>query len=87
MPTDPSSPRTLVLYVREGCHLCDAMERELEPFVRRFDLRCRREDVDGSIELARRYGHKVPVLVDGDFEICHYFLDEEQLLARLGESS
>jgi len=36
-------------------------------------------DIDSDPELVARYGHKVPVLVGGDEEICHYFLDEPQL--------
>jgi thioredoxin reductase (NADPH) len=36
-------------------------------------------DIDSDADLVVRYGHKVPVLVGGDEEICHHFLDEGQL--------
>jgi Glutaredoxin-like domain (DUF836) len=40
-------------------------------------------DVDLDAALESRYGDKVPVLLDGESEICHYFLDEAELAARL----
>jgi hypothetical protein len=49
----------------------------LEP---KLPLALQQIDVDGSEELAARYGHKVPVLTTaGGEEICHYFLDHESL--------
>ncbi|MBX3673862.1 MAG: glutaredoxin family protein [Burkholderiales bacterium] len=41
-------------------------------------------DVDASAALEEKWGDKVPVLLDGEIEICHYFLDVEALEARLG---
>ena len=32
-------------------------------------------DIDRFPELEAKWGDKVPVLLDGDLEICHYFLD------------
>jgi len=32
-------------------------------------------DIDADPELERRYGEKVPVLVHGGDEICHFHLD------------
>jgi hypothetical protein len=40
-------------------------------------------DVDRHPELEEKWGDKVPVLLDGDLEICHYFLDVEVVDARL----
>jgi hypothetical protein len=36
-------------------------------------------DVDGDPELVRRHGHRVPVLVIDDEELCHYRLDSTRL--------
>ena len=41
-------------------------------------------DVDEDPALEARYGELVPVLLDGDTEICHYFLDASRLAAHLG---
>lgn len=41
-------------------------------------------DVDSQPALEEKWGEKVPVLLEGEREICHYFLDIEALEARLG---
>jgi hypothetical protein len=40
-------------------------------------------DVDADPELRRRYGLKVPVLLWGTSPVCHYRLDEPELLRLL----
>ena len=40
-------------------------------------------DVDLHPALEERWGDKVPVLLDGEVEICHYFLDTDQLVKHL----
>lgn len=44
-------------------------------------------DVDDHPELEARYGELVPVLLDGEVEICHYFLDQAKLAAHLERKS
>lgn len=69
----------LILYVRRDCHLCADMHRDLLALQTRLPISVELVDIDSDAELAARYGHKVPVLVAGGEEICHYFLDEPQL--------
>ena len=40
-------------------------------------------DVDKHPALEEKWGDKVPVLLDGERELCHHFLDVEVLDARL----
>lgn len=40
-------------------------------------------DVDQHPALESEWGDKVPVLLDGEIEICHYFLDEARLTVHL----
>ena len=83
MQTD-GGPR-LTVYGRGYCHLCDDMvsalreQQLLHRFV--FDV----VDVDSTPELESRYGDLVPVLTDGDREICHFRLDIAALTAYLGQ--
>lgn len=69
----------LQLVVREGCHLCDEFEDLLahHPLHSQFELE--RIVINGRPELEDRYGTKVPVLLEEDREICHYFLNEARL--------
>ena len=40
-------------------------------------------DIDLHPALEAQWGDKVPVLLDGDVEICHYFLDADRFRERL----
>ena len=40
-------------------------------------------DVDRDPDVAAKYSALVPVLLDGETEICHYFLDVDVLAAYL----
>jgi hypothetical protein len=55
------------------------MRSELTALETRLAVTFELVDIDSDPKLVERYGHKVPVLVGGDEEICHYFLDEPQL--------
>ncbi len=76
----------LTLYTRRDCHLCAEMRRELYGLEEGQGFSVESVDIDGDPDLVERYGHKVPVLVGGGEEICHYFLDEPQLLEYLSRS-
>ena len=69
----------LILYVRRDCHLCAEMHRELLKLESPLPFTVELVDIEGDADLVARYSHKVPVLVGGDEEICHYFLDRPQL--------
>ena len=76
----------LTLFVRQDCHLCTEMHRELLALASRDAFAVETVDIDADARLVARYGHKVPVLVGGDEEICHYFLDEQQLAEYLNRA-
>ena len=66
--TDSPMLPTLVLYARDGCHLCDEtrdhLQALLEERVRRGEpiARVREVDIDADPELKARYGDLIPVL-------------------------
>jgi len=60
------------------------MIAELEKLRGRHDFAIEVVDVDRDPALEEKWGDKVPVLLDGEREICHYFLDLEAVEARLG---
>ena len=75
--------RILTLYSRFGCHLCESMERALAERLGRLGFTVRTVDIDGDPQLRSRFGDKVPVLMEGDREICRYVLDDHALEACL----
>ena len=77
-----SVPRLTVL-ARTYCHLCDDMIAALEQLQGRYRFDIEIVDVDKHPELEEKWGEKVPVLLDGARELCHYFLDLDVVDARL----
>ncbi len=69
----------LVVWSRDGCPLCDELIAELGAFAADRGLAVAVRDVDGDPQMARRYGHRVPVLtLDGE-PVCHGHLDLPEL--------
>ena len=64
---------TLTLYTRAGCPLCEEMAETVR--ARIGAQRLIEVDVDADPELKARYGWDVPLLFDGDVEICRHELD------------
>jgi thiol-disulfide isomerase/thioredoxin len=65
----------LTLLSRSYCHLCHDMEVALAPLAEEFGVSVKVLDVDADPELETKYDELVPVLLHGDRELCHYFLD------------
>lgn len=69
----------LVVWSRDGCPLCDELIADLAPFAADRGLAVAVRDVDDDPQMARRYGHRVPVLtLDGE-PVCHGHLDLPEL--------
>ena len=59
-------PVPVILYTREGCHLCEAAKALLEKHQRQFFLQINEVDIDGDPRLKARYDDCVPVVaIDG----------------------
>jgi thioredoxin reductase (NADPH) len=74
---------TLTVLSREYCHLCHEMVAALQQLQGRFPFQVEVIDVDSHPELEEKWGDKVPVLLDGERELCHYTLDLAVLERRL----
>lgn len=70
--------KSITIYSRDGCHLCEIMIEELRPLIRgRLDLVV--HDVDSRHDWYEKYDTRVPVMeYDGEV-ICQYDLDREAL--------
>jgi thioredoxin reductase (NADPH) len=58
----------------------------LKDLQNRFDFTFDVLDVDRRSEFEADWGDKVPVLLDGETEICHYFLDLDRLTQHLADT-
>ena len=53
----------IVMYTRQGCHLCEDAWDLLEQARSRYGFALRQVDIDGDPELVRAYGECVPVVM------------------------
>jgi len=71
--------RSVVLYTRRGCHLCDEARRTILSVLARQPFSFDEVDIETDDDLVRDYGIRIPVVtVDGEerFEIA---VDEDEL--------
>jgi len=62
-PSDPARRAiSVLLYKRNGCHLCDDAIQLLRKFEAEFRLHIETFDIDHDAEMIARYGEKVPVI-------------------------
>lgn len=73
----------LTVLSRAYCHLCEELLAGLKQFQCRYSFDIEVIDVDRHPELEEKWGDKVPVLLDGERELCHYHLDVAAVDARL----
>jgi hypothetical protein len=75
--------RTVTLYGRPGCHLCDDARTALLRLRTRLPFRLEERDITADDALHRAYLERIPVIcLDGE-ELFDHFVDEAALAARL----
>jgi hypothetical protein len=67
--------RTLTFYTRAGCPLCEEMGAGARALLAGTGHRLVPVDVDAEPALKARFGWDVPLLFDGDVEICRHQLN------------
>jgi glutaredoxin len=58
-----TGPLHIVMYTRQGCHLCEDAWKLLLQHAARYNLELEAVDIDTDAELVRLHGERVPVLV------------------------
>lgn len=79
MPVAPE----VILYSREGCHLCEVVKASLVRLESRALFTWREIDIDADAELLGLYNEEVPVVFLHGRKAFKYFMDEEEFLRRL----
>jgi glutaredoxin len=75
--------RTVTLYGKPGCHLCDDARAVVERVRERHPFELRQVDITLDPGLFREYGERIPVLaLDGE-ELFDHFVEEAVLVERL----
>jgi glutaredoxin len=78
------SPRTVVLYGRPDCHLCEEARAALERLrAGGVEFELEEVDIERDEELHRRYLERIPVVELAGEIVSELHLDEDGLRARL----
>ncbi|MCZ7654828.1 MAG: glutaredoxin family protein [Rhodocyclaceae bacterium] len=73
----------LTVYSRAWCHLCDDLLNALRPICDELGADIEVIDIDAHPEFEEAHGERVPVVMGGESELCHYFLDAAAVRAYL----
>lgn len=73
----------VVVYSREGCHLCEVVEETLAQLQGQADFQWRKVDIDGDPELRSKYNAEVPVVFINGRKAFKYHMDGRQFLRAL----
>jgi glutaredoxin len=71
--------RTVTLYGRPDCHLCDEARAALERVRATHPFRLAEVDIETDDELFKRYLERIPVVVLDGEELFDFFVDEDRL--------
>ena len=64
----------VVLYSRDGCHLCEEVRAQLESLQHEHSFTLLETDIGQNAELRKEYGHHVPVVtVNGVEALWHHW--------------
>jgi glutaredoxin len=77
-------PRTVVLYSRKGCHLCEVVKESLAKLSRGGAFTWQEIDIDTDAELRQQFNDEVPVVLIDGRKAFKYRMDEQEFLRKLG---
>lgn len=78
-----SELRSVVVYSRKGCHLCEVVKESLSKLSRRGGFNWQEIDVDTDVELRRLFNDEVPVVFIDGRKAFKYRMDEKEFLRKL----
>ena len=79
--------RTITLYGRDGCHLCDDARDALLRVRHDTPFRLVEVDIESDDDLHRRYLERIPVVALDGRELLDFFVDEDALRAALSSAA
>lgn len=75
----------VLIYKKEGCHLCDEAADILERLKKDKKFFLEKIMLEENTDMFERYGNKVPVVFINDRMVFEFKLDEEAFLRKLAE--
>lgn len=75
----------VLLYKKEGCHLCDEAEATLDRLKKERKFFLERIMLEENTDMFERYGNKVPIVFINNKMTFEFKLDEQAFLKKLAE--
>jgi glutaredoxin len=75
--------KTVTLYTRPGCHLCDDARSALEKLRAEVEFELEEVNIETDDALHAAYLERIPVICLNGEHVSDYFMDEPTLTARL----
>lgn len=75
--------RTITVYGRPGCHLCEDAIAELQPILADTGARLEQIDIEQDDALHKAHLERIPVILVDGLEICTFFVDDAAVRAAL----
>ena len=85
--TSENAPVHFIMYGRSACHLCEDMRESLDILQGEYSFSLEFRDIDSNTDWFDQYALKIPVLISGEDEICHYYLDMDAFQRHLREKT
>jgi glutaredoxin len=82
-----SGPRTITLYTRPGCHLCEDAKAVIEPMLGEFGATLREINIDEDAVLRQRYGTDIPVIFIGSRKAAKHRVDPGKFRRQLRDAT
>ena len=73
----------VILYSRNGCHLCEVVKESLERLTHRASFAWREVDIDADENLKQKFNHEVPVVFIDGRKAFKYSMNEDEFLKKL----
>jgi len=80
------SSQVLIVYYREGCHLCEQVVASLFQLQEELGYKVKQIDIDTDPILRERYDVDVPVVTYLDEVVFYHFFDKTALIEALKEN-
>jgi len=77
----------VILYTRQGCHLCEVVKESLVRLGRRAQFQLVEVDIDADPDLRQRFNDEVPVVFIQGRKAFKYQMDEAEFLRTLAARS
>lgn len=73
----------VIVYSRQGCHLCDVVKDTLAQLQPEAEFHWREVDIDADPELRQKYNNEIPVVFIDGRKAFKYHMDAQQFLRAL----